>query len=57
MRKYIKVSEAAKRLGKTRSWLHQLIQAGRIKGVRSIGEGKAKTYLIPDDFVVRSLKP
>ena len=56
MRKYIKVSEAARRIGKTRSWLHQLIQAGRIKGVRSIGEGKAKTYLIPEDFVVLTLK-
>ena len=56
MRKYIKVSEAAKRIGKTRSWVHQLIQAGRIKGVRSIGEGKARIYLIPDDFIVSSLK-
>ena len=54
--KYIKVSEAAKRLGKTRSWVHQLIQAGRIKGVQSIGEGKAKTYLIPDDFIVRKMQ-
>ena len=56
MRKYIKVSEAAKRIGKTRSWLHQLIQAGRIKGVRSIGEGRSKVYLVPDNFVVLTLK-
>ena len=54
--KYIKVSEAAKRIGKTRSWIHQLIASGRIKGIRYIGEGKAKTYLIPDDFIVRKMQ-
>ena len=57
---YISVTEAADKLGKTRSWIHQLIQANRISGAVTIGNkgngGRGRTWLIPKNFKVLPLQ-
>lgn len=47
---YITVTEAAKRIKKTRSWVHQLIQANRIPGAKTFGP--QRLWIIPRDFKV-----
>ena len=57
---YISVTEAAERIGKTRSWIHQLIQANRIPGATTIGKKgngvRSRTWLIPRNFKVLPLQ-
>lgn len=48
---YISVTEAAEHLGKTRSWIHTLIQAGRIEGVKRVGGGRG-TFVLPRNFKI-----
>ena len=56
MAHYLTVTQAAGKLGKTRSWVHQLLQAGRIPGAKAIGErttGRSgRIWLIPSNFKV-----
>ena len=53
---YIGVTEAAAKVGKTRSWIHQLIQAKRIPGAKFIGNRgtgtNGRTWLIPRRFKI-----
>ena len=53
MAQYLTVTQAAKKIGKTRSWVHQLLQADRIPGARTVGErGTGRIWLIPSNFKV-----
>ena len=56
MAQYLTVTQAAKKIGKTRSWIHQLLQANRIPGARPVGERGSGTtgriWLIPSNFKV-----
>lgn len=53
---YISVTEAAAKIGKTRSWIHQLLQARRIPGAKAIGKRSkgrnGRTWIIPKDFKI-----
>lgn len=56
---YISVTQAADKIGKTRSWIHQLIQANRIPGAIVMGGGRGRfprTWLIPKNFRVLPLQ-
>jgi excisionase family DNA binding protein len=57
---YISVTEAADKIGKTRSWIHQLIQANRIPGCKVIGKRSkgrnGRTWLVPTNFKVLPLQ-
>lgn len=45
------VTEAAKRIGCTRSWIHQLLEAGRIDGaIQLSGNKRSAMWLIPKSF-------
>ena len=47
---YITVTEAAKKINKTRSWVHQLIQSNRIPGAKTFGP--QRLWIIPRNFKV-----
>ena len=52
---YITVTEAADKIKRTRSWIHQLLQARRIPGARAVGKRSsrdglgAKVYVYSED--------
>jgi len=51
---YQTVTDAAKRIGCTRSWIHQLLEAGRIEGaIQMNGTKRSAIWLIPKSFKYR----